>query len=303
MSAERQRTSKKTTNKRKRSSINRFVQLDRNDVASHRPGKSKVLQIWNFVMRNLENILLPHPVKTALLLCSIVLIGSVLHDLDVMPKSYFSGSKNVFNQWGVKWGWGWTLSLLTPYMVLAGLLTCDKQWYLVLKDCLRLAVGTFFWFAWIQLFLAIEHVTGTCNASGFPTKKSCIRAGFQWDGFDISGHTFILIHSLLTILEELQLMRQIYSNDRKIEMSCQHISWLDTVQPMLKQLLYIFTFLLVFLCYLWMWMLLCTAVYFHTFSHKILAAPIAIGTWLFNYRFWYQKPFSPGPVRSLNLKS
>ncbi|XP_071957976.1 acyl-coenzyme A diphosphatase FITM2-like [Antedon mediterranea] len=234
------------------------------------------------------------PEKTVFFLFFIVFIGSIVYELNVAPDSIFSNPQNLFNQVFVKWGWGWTLCFLTPYMVLSGLLTCDKQWYLVLKDGLRLAIATFFWYITVNLFLAIEQATGACDAEGFATKKSCVHAESNWKGFDISGHTFILMHSMLTILEELRSMNAIckykYSTDRNKK-------WLSKILP---PLIYIFAILLLLLCCLWVWMLLCTAVYFHTFLEKIIAAVIAIVIWLLTYQFWYKKTFSPGsPVRTV----
>jgi hypothetical protein len=37
---------------------------------------------------------------------------------------------------------------------------------------------------------------------GYETKRGCLKAGHFWNGFDISGHVFILIYSSLVLIEE-----------------------------------------------------------------------------------------------------
>ena len=47
---------------------------------------------------------------------SIICLGSLLTDIFPIPQTYFSNKRNFFNMYMVKVGWGWTLSLLIPFV-------------------------------------------------------------------------------------------------------------------------------------------------------------------------------------------
>lgn len=45
---------------------------------------------------------------------------------------------------------------------------------------------------------------------------------------------------------------------------------------------------------LWVWMFVCTSVYFHHLYHKLLGTLCGLLGWYLTYRLWYLKPLSPG---------
>uniref|UniRef100_A0A6G1SP81 Fat storage-inducing transmembrane protein 2 n=1 Tax=Aceria tosichella TaxID=561515 RepID=A0A6G1SP81_9ACAR len=84
--------------------------------------------------------------------------------------------------------------------------------------------------------------------------------------FDISGHTFILVYSNLLIASELRL-----SDEQKSGDSMQHVR--------LTSLL---------LTALWDFMLIQTALYYHTVLQKTIAAFWAIGSWYLLHVLFYE---------------
>ncbi|KAF3860866.1 hypothetical protein F7725_001121 [Dissostichus mawsoni] len=129
--------------------------------------------------------------------------GSVLKELELVPQTYFSSTRNALNVYFVKVSWGWTLLLLTPFLLLSNS-SFSRSVSFLCRRLLSLAVATAVWYAFTETFFYIEDATGSCYETDaldvvnkeFVTKASCRRAGFLWDGYDISGHSFILAYSL-----------------------------------------------------------------------------------------------------------
>ncbi|XP_072051776.1 acyl-coenzyme A diphosphatase FITM2-like [Amphiura filiformis] len=247
----------------------------------------------------------------ALFICIAYSLLCILGDQKIIPESYFSDKNNFFNQYFVKWAWGWTMCVTAPFILMSGCILWKEYPLLIVRDFLRIIVGILVWFLWVSIFNYIEEMTGNCSTSGYSKKWTCIKAGHVWDGYDISGHSFLLIYSALFIHEELQaywIVCDLSNNS----------SWLQSVSSKAKQLFGInnlanetmksltnllarlqpvlFVSALVALCIevLWLFMMVWTALYFHTTDHKIVGAFIALLNWFVTYRLWYQSPLSPG---------
>ncbi|RVE71156.1 hypothetical protein OJAV_G00071270 [Oryzias javanicus] len=213
-------------------------------------------------------------------------VGSILKELELVPETYFSSSKNVFNVYFVKLSWGWTLLLLTPFLLLSHS-SVSRGVSSLAKRLLSLAVATAVWYVCTETFFYIEDATGSCFDSGAPgpvkkdfsSKASCRRAGFHWDGFDISGHSFILAYSTLLIVEETAPMALVRT------------ARLSALPRTVLALLYVALNLIVVM---WVWMFACTSVYFHDPSHKLLGTACGLLGWFLTYRVWYLTPCSPG---------
>lgn len=207
----------------------------------------------------------------------------------------------------MKVAWAWTLWLLLPFITLTTyelgrsklLHGRARSALLVLRRLGALLVGTAVWYLCTELFIYIENLTGECSLQGKPSqpgqpprlygsKRECQRDSGVWSGFDISGHCFLLSYCAMMILEELAVLEVL---------ALEHSSKLRVV----------INVLLVSLCSLtmiWVFMFLCTALYFHDFSQKLLGVLIGLGAWYGTYRFWYLKPFSPGlPLPNIPLGS
>lgn len=197
----------------------------------------------------------------------------------------------IFCSYFIKLSWGWTLLLLTPFILLANSLFSRKVSFLG-RRLLSLVVATAVWYVCTATFVYVENVTGSCyetdtmdvSKKEFPVKVSCRQAGFHWHGYDISGHAFILAYSSLLIVEEMAPMG-----------SLTMVSF-SALPRMVLNFLYIALNLILII---WVWMFACTAVYFHDMSHKLIGTVCGLLAWFLTYRVWYVTPLSPGlpPVR------
>lgn len=227
----------------------------------------------------------------------IILVGSFIHDFLPLPQSYLSYKKNVFNVYFVKFGWGWTLLLLIPFISLTSSVYTSLNPSAMLRQLSRMAVATCGWYFWVNLFVYIEEKTGSCEGEEtLISKRSCRQEGFHWNGVDISGHCFLLIYSALVISEELQPKLYWSSRIPAFEQTgpedingFQHNN-IALVTPFVEVL----SFFAGLLSILWEFMLVFTTVYFHTVYQKVLGAFIALFTWYITYRVWYLHEMSPG---------
>ena len=245
--------------------------------------------------------------KVALYLGSLFLI-SLIGDFIPYPRTYFARSDNLFNVYFVKLGWFWTLLLSSPFMFMTSYTLCCGNAQRFLKHHFpRIVIATFFWFTWTKTFNFIENAYGRCNARHYDSKSSCLKAGHFWNGFDISGHVFILIYSSLVMIEEArpivgweyikEHIRNEEHNRATGEISGTNpLKYLkDNEIKVLKQLYTKYTpairtiFIgLSVLQLLWDVMLVCTMLYYHKMIEKMLSGIFAILTWYFSYRVWYQ---------------
>uniref|UniRef100_A0A8C2V3V9 Fat storage inducing transmembrane protein 2 n=2 Tax=Chinchilla lanigera TaxID=34839 RepID=A0A8C2V3V9_CHILA len=225
-----------------------------------------------------------------------MLAGSLLKELSPLPESYLSNKRNVLNVYFVKMAWAWTFCLLLPFIALTNYHLTGKA-SLVLRRLSTLLVGTAIWYGCTTLFSNIEHYTGNCYHSPAlegvrkecQSKQHCHREGGFWHGFDISGHSFLLTFCALMIVEEMAVLHEV-----KVDRSHCLYTAITTLVVALD-----------FLTFIWVWMFLCTAVYFHDVSQKVFGTLFGLLGWYGTYGFWYQKSFSPGlPPQSspLNLK-
>ncbi|XP_069809255.1 acyl-coenzyme A diphosphatase FITM2-like [Dendropsophus ebraccatus] len=222
-------------------------------------------------------------------LAAISLVGSLVKEQWPLPDSYFNNKKNVLNVYFVKVSWGWTFLCLLPFIALTSYVA-TRSLGAVFRRLGALLVGTIIWFTSTNFFMVIENATGTCyNSSALlevraevTDKRACITSGGFWDGFDISGHSFLLPYCTLMILEEA-----IAGHLLRFEKSWQ------------RHLVNVLTLSLAFLAFVWIFMFFCTAIYFHDFSQKLLGTSFGILGWYVTYRRWYLTPYSPGlPPRS-----
>lgn len=248
--------------------------------------------------------------KVALYLGSLFLI-SLIGDFMPYPRTYFARSDNLFNQYFVKIGWFWTLILTTPFTLITSfILCCGDVKRMVKHHIVRIGIATVFWYVWTKLFFVFESSYGRCTDKRFDTKPTCLKAGFLWNGFDISGHAFILIYSSLVLIEEARPIvnwesikehlrneehnratmdsaaaRNPLSNLKDDELA--RLSYLYTRYTPLIRLLFV---AMTVLQLLWDIMLVSTMLYFHKMIEKVLGGIFAILTWFFTYRFWYTSP-------------
>ena len=241
--------------------------------------------LFQKIKKDISDWVLVSPGFKAAIYWLVILTGSFLHDFLPFPQSYLSNKRNVFNVYFVKLGWGWTLGLMIPFMCLTSLVYTSCKPFAMLKHLSRLAVGTFGWYFWVNFFVFIEEQTGFCEGEETLTsKRICHLQGFHWDGFDISGHTFLLTYSALIITEEVQVKRNLETDAPQLLKQ----------NVILRSLIDAFFTGSALLLLLWEFMLVCTTLYFHTVLQKVLGALIAFFTWYITYGIWYKNDLSLG---------
>lgn len=105
-------------------------------------------------------------IKVAIYLGGLFLI-SLVGDFLPFPKSYLARSDNFLNIFFVKIGWGWTLILTMPFVILISFtLCCGNLYKTFARNLTRVLVATFFWFFWTKCFNFIESRYGKCIIKG-----------------------------------------------------------------------------------------------------------------------------------------
>ena len=240
-----------------------------------------MLSIVDFILRK---VLTVRPLVKIGFYLLIVTSASVIGDIARPKPSYFSDKKNVFNQYFVKLGWGWSLANVSAFLLLANLIEHRGKLEALARPICRELLLTTYWYICTHSFEWLENFTGSCSNSKLSSKRPCLRDGHDWLGFDISGHTFLLVHCLLFINEESGIVHRIAKKLDEQERE-HHLSRDYPIQPSrCKRLLRIVSFVLLFFTFLWEFMLLCTALYFHTTAQKLLGMAFAIGGWFLVYR-------------------
>lgn len=219
-----------------------------------------------------------------LILIAITLCGSLVKEFCPLPDSYLNNKRNVLNVYFVKVAWGWTLWLLLPFIAVTNF-SLTRNIKDVLRRMTSLLVGTAVWYTCIQFFLFIENLTGNCyNSTALEvvleqgSRRECIIGGGFWYGFDISGHSFLLPYCVLLIVEETTVIHELkLDRNRKIDV--------------LISVLFVF---LGILSLIFIWMYLCTALYFHEVDQKLFGTAFGLVGWYGTYKSWYTLPYSPG---------
>lgn len=173
----------------------------------------------------------------------------VICSLVSITEDYKIDKKSLLNQWFVKLGWFWTCALVLP-ILFSNIRSDDKE--SVSHAIFRITLSTILWYVSVNLFQYLDVTTG----------------------FDVSGHTFLLIFSNLLITSELKL----YSIKLKLEPR-------NAIRPIEFDSL---TLPLYMLTILWDFMLIQTALYYHTILQKAIAAAWAIGSWLVLHMLFYR---------------
>ncbi|KAK9877864.1 hypothetical protein WA026_020092 [Henosepilachna vigintioctopunctata] len=171
---------------------------------------TSILEIFSFMVLFLcKKILFVDRKLRIIYYLGCLFLISLIKDAITIPKWYFSRSDNILNTFFVKFAWGWNLALIVPFLLLTSYIYCCGQKNRILKYHIpRVFIATFFWWFWIKIFNIVEASFGRCMVKAFVSKDTCLLAGYVWNGFDISGHSFILIYGSLVLIEEANCMMQ-----------------------------------------------------------------------------------------------
>ncbi|XP_056649068.1 acyl-coenzyme A diphosphatase FITM2 [Diorhabda sublineata] len=269
---------------------------------------------------------------------SCLFVISLIADVLMIPKTYLSRSDNVLNKVFVKFAWGWNLTLIVPFIILTSVTYCCGNKQKILKNHMpRILIATFFWWFWTSLFNFVEASLGRCANKDFDSKILCLREGHVWNGFDLSGHSFILIYGSLFLIEETRCIvnwdaikdyirleeyqRQTRDSNGKPNplrnLTDSELKEVKTNYEKFTPYIRLLFVLVAVIQILWDVMLISTMLYYHIMIEKFLGGAFAILTWFFTYRVWYTKqsllPRLPGdgtfkyikrtPVQSTPVRS
>ncbi|GAB1599312.1 fat storage-inducing transmembrane protein-like [Argonauta hians] len=226
-----------------------------------------------------------------------VFVASVIADLFVVPQMYFSRKDNILNRFFIRFGWLWTLIMLSTFISLTSYIYTGCNVKLVKQHLLRLVCATFWWFVCTTIFSHIDQSTGVCTEMKITSRYHCKKAGKMWLAFDISGHVFLLTHNLLTIVEEcrvfkdwkrlrelllnpdVQQMRKVTSDEVNLSKDAN-----EKFTPYIKAIIIVLTLFTL----IWEFQLLISSVYrFHSLAEKVVASMVSVICWFISYRVIY----------------
>ncbi|CAK5044425.1 unnamed protein product [Meloidogyne enterolobii] len=225
----------------------------------------------------------------------LVSILSVIAEFVELPRDLYI-KHNVFNRFGTKIGWFWTCLLLSPFMWITSLIH-NESYLKAFYSQIRLLIATIGWYLWTNAFIKFEDQTGVCQGLNNSSRIDCHSGGGKWiPGFDVSGHTFLLLYSILIISEESFSFKNLPSKPQLISKNLptnQQIKRFEQIRKFVER-----NFIGLFLLHLlWDFQLIVTALYYHNFLQKLVGAAIAVGCWAVTYRFWFVVGFPFLPMR------
>ncbi|PIO76793.1 hypothetical protein TELCIR_01137, partial [Teladorsagia circumcincta] len=161
-------------------------------------------------------------------------------------------------------------------------------------DILRLAVATFCWYASIWQFHRLMQWTSRCDLSIRYSRTMCKEKGGVWiPGFDISGHCFLLIYSMLVMAEEAHAFREwqqvVHRDD-----DCGIV--MRERQERRVKLAQYFVVGMLLLNIVWIKQLTISILYYHIMIDKIAGALVAIFWWYITYHVLYPIGFLQPPI-------
>lgn len=231
---------------------------------------------------------------------------------------YSYPKSSILNTYFAKWSWGWTLLVLTPYVLLTTHVhSCGRRKRGFLTAFLRIAIATAIWYFWTAVvFHFVENVTGIClNSERSPdlninNKKSCLKlkGNHRWEAFDISGHVFLLTYASLVITSELQIHRYWHLvpgfASGYLPVGSNQVPLLRLRHERTRTAANFLFVLNCIFCIMWEYTVIITCLHFHTLFSKSIASAIAIFSWLVTYGELFNNKTFPmypghGPIRGL----
>ena len=230
--------------------------------------------------------------------------------------SYFAGKKNFVNLYFVKIGWFWTtLAFLLLHSTNTPSSSSSKSPQHYIQAATRYALVTISWICTTQWFFgpalidrsftitgghceaktpATDPVSSSVTAAAFDlttfaTSAACKSAGGHWrGGHDISGHIFMLVLSSAFLLLEMYLV-DMHSSHPHIspraaaslahEMTEEERKSVGGWESETAARMRVWTRYLVWaVVVLDMWMILMTAIWFHTWPEKLSGLMLSAGT-------------------------
>ncbi|CAI4225224.1 unnamed protein product [Auanema sp. JU1783] len=199
--------------------------------------------------------------------------------------NYFVQKHNIFNQYGVKLGWFWTLAVVGPFIYLT---SCahDVHQRRLGNDLGRLGIATVCWYSVTTIFHKVLERTSFCHGALNVSRDKCRQSNGVWTpGLDISGHIFLMVYSMLIIHEEAKSFK--CWNQLSKHNAYEGASGKAVFAERTKNTSYSFLALAVLLS-VWLWQITISCIYYHIWYDKVFAAIIAIICWFTTYNGIYK---------------
>ena len=250
---------------------------------------------------------------------TIILLGSLLQLLDVVPDSIFAYNFNPANQYLAKLSWLWTLIFILAALTITAPLYSGLKWKMTIRHFSRLVIGHLVWYCGTYMLNLMDNALGKCTVDTFNTYRTCTKAGHTWNGFNISGHTFLLTYCILIITEEasnvkLEVWDGFSLQDNRVfdKLGPQAKLWLIYWWRKVGGLVEVTEIYGLSLVLVWILMVTTTSLYFHTFLEKMIGFFFGVGCWYVSYDLVYgisaYVPCKPSdgtlhPIKHLTFRS
>ena len=253
-----------------------------NPVLPDVPSGIKALRAFEQI---LESTLYNKPRTIAYFCFSVSLLLPLFSTYFPFIREYKIAKDNFLNLYFVKFGWGWTLTVVGLYVAISSAIYTLMSATLMVKHLGRLVVSTAMWYLGTRGFNIIQELTGQCTNGTIDSIQMCLENNHVWTGFDVSGHSFLLTFSLLVFVEEFKTSKYIYWDslhgafEKKIHRNTFSFILFENTEKIIL-LLKLSALLLLFI---WQWMLITSSLFYHTFSENLSGTICGIVSWLVTY--------------------
>ncbi|XP_076146694.1 fat storage-inducing transmembrane protein 1 [Alosa pseudoharengus] len=224
------------------------------------------------------------------LVLSFLLLSGPALKMWVSKYSVFANKNHYLYRMFLSSGWGWTCVLVGSFMFLLSF-SLRRSLFLSLRHLSRLAAASAVWLGLRWLLTSLEDASGSCfeplstalkacmeaTSPGEgsrlllrdgESKMSCLRAGFQWRGCEVSQEALLLCLCSLLLLEEVSVFGRCVRTPGA---------------PL--RLLFL---LCVSLLGLWVFQLLCLLAHFSQFHSQLIGGALGCLAWRVLYRGWFR---------------
>lgn len=253
----------------------------------------------NLARKTVHKLLHAPVLFKAQVIFAIVLLGSAVQALDILPETVVSDKHNPVNKYLAKFSWLWTLLWLVPTVSCTGALYSALALRGFLSHLSRIAVGHAMWYSVTSFIQYVDNYAGSCSLGGISNARACRRDGHEWNGFDISGHIFLLSYCVFVITEEAANIKLEVWNEYRDTLTLERQflakrgklleKWLFRLHHFFGYFVEALEVYALALLLIWMSMVVVSSLFFHTVSEKLLGYGIAVGVWFGTYGFIYGK--------------
>ena len=266
-------------------------------TAEIRPGKSLLRKVLHY------SVHIPVSRKAPVMILTVSFL-SIVAWLDYTPHfpPFLSDKRNAVNYHLVKWSWGWSLLCLIPSVMFTAFLYSALKLPAVLCHVSRLLVAHCVWFSTTKAFILLNSVVGICSDGSNKSYEECVKESISWNGFDISGHVFLLTYCIYVLTEEVLGLR--WEIWREYETAIEHEYRVMNKQNKIKELLLqmhklcspfaqILEIFAASLMAIWVTMVITTSLYFHSVLEKLLGSLCGWLAWHVTYVQLYGRMYAP----------